>query len=321
MLRISKVLTGIVVTVIQATWMCAFAYAGEYHYGNTLNCSDCHASHASLTHNQTGAPLNWSPTPASHLTKGETVTKMCLACHDNQPGIPDVLGVDVNNPTERYDGSERAAGQFSDTNSDNWKGHNLPGQGTQGPGECTACHDPHGNNNYRNLRALDGSQDGPVAFVDPMATGLDRYKRSNIGYAKNIGDKLCVRCHEFGASSNTVATGGVGRFHRHPSSDQTMIITIADAGGRDGGQHWVNGIGSGFNVEGVPVPRVPFAVNSATNFKTATTVTADNEVFCLSCHKAHGSVHSFGMIWPYGSGSDGLVSSSGCNQCHNISEG
>ncbi|MCL5103079.1 MAG: hypothetical protein M1133_03040 [Armatimonadetes bacterium] len=307
---ITRAHTCVVVILILAVWLHAEAFAGQYHVGKTLTCSDCHATHASLSHGDSGTPSTWRQTPSAHLTKGDSVTKMCLQCHDNQSGVPDVVGADVNNPSEQYNGGERAAGHFSDIQQDNWKGHNLPGQGNEGPGDCTACHDPHGNANYRNLRALDDSADGPVAFVNPAATGLDRYKRANIGYVKNIGDKLCIRCHEFGSSGNGM------RFHRHPSSDATTTMRIRD--GADA-QHWERGVGSGFDVDGETVPRVPFAVSTATNFNSASTVTTDNEVFCLSCHKAHGSTHAFGMAWPYGTSGNGLASSSGCNQCHNIS--
>jgi hypothetical protein len=312
-LRVPGFLVCMIVAALQPTLIATLAHAGEYHHGNTLNCSDCHSSHSSLSHDQNGGALDWSPTPGSHLTKGVSTTEMCLQCHDNQRGVPDVVGEDVNNPGEVYDGSERAGGHFPEAVADSWKGHDLPGQG-DGPGECTACHDPHGNSNYRNLRALDGSDDGPVAFVNPSATGLDRYKRSNVGYAKNFGEKLCLSCHRFGASA------GSEQVHRHPSSDETRVITIDATGRQDRVQHWVDGTGSGFSVGGSAVPRVPFAVSTAINYAMATTITSRNEVMCLSCHKAHGSVHAFGMLWPYGSNRDGLVSSSGCNQCHNVSE-
>jgi predicted CXXCH cytochrome family protein len=53
-------------------------------------------------------------------------------------------------------------------------------------------------------------------------------------------------------------------------------------------------------------------VVGATDFATATTVAANNEVFCLSCHKAHGSDQPFSTVWNYGS-----ANPAGCQQCHN----
>ncbi len=316
MFNISRVFSFILSVVVLVALSTAIAIPGEYHFGATLNCSDCHVSHASISHDANGLVLNAAQTASIHLVKGSSVSDMCLGCHDSQPGIPDVLGNDINNPSERYDGTERAAGQFSDEKGDNWKGHNLPGQGDISSGGCISCHDPHGNSNYRNLRALDGADEGAIAFVNPMASGLERYQRSNVGYVKNIGDKLCAQCHDLGMPEKMIAPGASGRFHRHPSSGKDMIITVT--GENCNAKHWVTGEGSGFMVDGSSVPRVPFAMNTATDFTMATAVSADNEVFCLSCHKAHGSAHAFGMQWSYGN-SGGLMSSSGCNQCHNVS--
>ena len=96
-----------------------------------------------------------------------------------------------------------------------------------------------------------------------------------------------------------------------------MIVTIGGGGGSTDAQHWTAGLGCGFDVSGQPVRRVPFAVSTASTYEAHPTVSADNEVFCLSCHKAHGSVHAFGMQWPYGGERQrAFWGSSGCNQCH-----
>jgi hypothetical protein len=291
------------------------AWAGNYHYGDTLRCSDCHVTHSSLTHDEAGAPQTLNQPPNRYLLKSPSVSEICLQCHDDQPGTPDVRGLDVNNPSEKYDGLERAAGQFGDGSEDNWKGHNLPGQGSESPGDCVACHDQHGNADYRNLRALDDSESGPLAYGNSTAAGLEKYRRANVGYVKNIGDKLCGGCHDFGDPANMLATGGPAHFQRHPSSGTQLIVTFSGSDAHVDPNHWVAGVDSGFEVDGKPVPRVPFAVNSAASYSAARTVSADNEVFCLSCHKAHGAVHAFSLVWPYGAG-DPQLSASGCNQCH-----
>lgn len=304
---------GIVLCIVCAG---SGAQAANYHSGDTLNCTDCHLSHASASHTDGGQITSLQPSPSSYLTKASSISRTCLRCHNDQAGTPDVLGADINNPSEQYDGSERAAGQFGDGESDNWRGHNLSWQGTSGPGECTACHDPHGNSNYRNLKLPAGSSGDPLAFVNPSATGLERFSRSNIGYVGDIGEKVCGRCHEVGDPSNTVASGGGAHYQRHPSSSAGLIVMI---GGRDlhtDAAHWGSGEDSGFSWDGHEIPRVPFAVSSAMDYSTAKTVSADNEVFCLSCHKAHGSVHAFGMVWSYGTG-EAELGNSGCNQCHN----
>ena len=296
--------------------ICGSAEAANYHYRETLICSDCHISHASVSHGDGGDAASYHEPPNGGLLKSSSSSNVCLRCHDGQTGVPDVVGGDINKPSEPYDGQERAAGNFADGTADNWKGHNLPGQGSVGPGGCAVCHEPHGNTSYRNLRTLDGSGDELVAFVNPAATALDKYRRTNVGYAGNIGEKLCGGCHSLGALSNTRSRGRE-HFSRHPSTSSEAIISMESGTSSIDPTHWVSGVGSGFMVGEQEVPRVPFAVSSASNYTDAKAVSAANEVSCLSCHKAHGSTHAFGMIWPYGSG-DGASGSSGCNQCHNI---
>ena len=312
----------IVVAALAATFLLAVsdipAIAGNYHDGPSLLCSDCHITHASLSHDESGQPASGAQPPSKYLAKRSSAAELCLACHDEQIGIPDVSGVDVNNPSEQYDGSERAGGHFAEDGADSYKGHNLAGRGEATSVECTACHDPHGNANYRNLKTIgDDPEQGPLAYVDPAATGLDKYRRSSIGYVKNFGDKLCGQCHDLGSAESTLSTSG--RYMRHPSTSEDLLITLSANAGHSDPQHWVSGEGSGFEVGGSSVPRVPFAVGTADNYAAAASVSADNEVFCLSCHKAHGSAHAFGMIWPYGT-RDALASASGCNQCHNVSQ-
>ncbi len=315
-------LRTIVVATLAATLLLtvldAQARAENYHDGPSLLCSDCHSTHASLSHDESGQPVSGSQPPSKYLAKWSSPSDLCLTCHNDQAGIPDVSGVDINNPSEEYDGSERAGGHFAEDSADSYKGHNLAGRGDATSVECTDCHDPHGNANYRNLKTIDSDpEQGPLAYVDPATAGLDKYRRSSIGYVKNFGDKLCGQCHDLGSADSTLSTSG--RYLRHPSSNEDMLITIAAGDGHSDPQHWVSGEGSGFDVYGISVPRVPFAVGTADNYATATSVSVDNEVFCLSCHKAHGSTHAFGMIWPYGT-RDALASSSGCNQCHNVSQ-
>jgi hypothetical protein len=83
--------------------------------------------------------------------------------------------------------------------------------------------------------------------------------------------------------------------------------------------HWISGQGIGFGSlisENRPgIPRVRFAQPGA-SYAACSTVAASNQVFCLSCHKAHGSKYKFGLLWPYYTHA-ALDESSGCAQCHN----
>src|SRR5512138_449376 len=69
-----------------------------YHNGNDMVCSDCHIMHSSMQHNNGehdpyNYPYNVNP-PATHLLKAPNALMLCLSCHDNKVGIPDVVGAD-----------------------------------------------------------------------------------------------------------------------------------------------------------------------------------------------------------------------------------
>lgn len=320
-----------------------FRAGAENHHLEGMNCSDCHVMHASLSHayeSGTEETPVGEGAPHPFLLKDEVVP-LCLACHDGQPGIPDVVEEDVNNPGERPDGTERAAGRFAAGAADNPRGHNLPGQGAFDLGECTWCHDPHGTEAWRDtwfheiwgpgteFTAFDRPTETSVAAGGPLAgagqrrpggtaAGVTRYRRDRVAYARNIADYFCLTCHGIGTPYNTRADRPGAHFARHPSSLAGDWIPL---NGSEGGvpyhtdpAHWRGGEGTGFR-EGFG--RVPFAVRSATDYAGASAVAEDNEVFCLSCHKAHGSGFAFGALWDVGS-ERVEERNAGCRQCHEV---
>ena len=66
--------------------------------------------------------------------------------------------------------------------------------------------------------------------------------------------------------------------------------------------------------EGEGIPRVPFLQPQATDFVTSHQVQSTNQVFCGSCHAAHGAANTGNLRWPYLDG--GASQLSGCQQCH-----
>ena len=147
------------------------AFAGDYHNGGGLVCSDCHIIHASkdgtLYNGGNGNP---------GLLKVASGNDLCLSCHD---------GTDTTAPDEVATGTaaapndtlgtayasvyKNAAGFFQSnltTTATNY-GHDLGGgavtaiQGTWVSDttgmKCTDCHDAHGNANYRNLKTRPGT--------------------------------------------------------------------------------------------------------------------------------------------------------------------
>jgi hypothetical protein len=161
---------SLILVVLGLAGLATGAMASNYHTGLDLICSDCHTPHASQSHSNgdsRGAPFDNVPIvngPHEKLLRNE-VNALCLTCHDNSPGAPDVLG--ANNG--KYSGQLRQAGHLNMMGDGNenfghtlgWKGA-IPGSdGTTAPVdlsattnglECTFCHSQHGSTTqYRNL--------------------------------------------------------------------------------------------------------------------------------------------------------------------------
>ncbi|MBM3472879.1 MAG: hypothetical protein FJX75_06395 [Armatimonadetes bacterium] len=300
-----------------------------YHSGTMLHCENCHVMHASDSGQGYNGPAK-NPGGYPHLLRASNPTELCLSCHDGHADVPDVVGADTNGL------AERAGGMFASPGAANPNGHKLgPGgtdlclrchtaRGTR-PGEaevtCTDCHDAHGNGRARNLQwASDPPSTPPLGlFVNPTATDLARYERSNVAYGTDGTDNLrevtniCIDCHHVFSGSWYTDPDGDGIPNKHPvtETERGATIRVSDGDSRhttDSG-HWVDGSGAGFGV-----PRARFLVDPATTYSEATAVAADNTVFCLTCHKAHGSENPDGLAWPQQNGS---VGPNGCDQCHN----
>jgi hypothetical protein len=226
-----------------------------------------------------------------------------------------------------------AAGFFSVPGAASEHGHDLNLPAAEVPFStmdvlslnCASCHDPHGNANYRNLLAAPGTGSGRAVLLDTdvfeeshpasppsPAMSVTAYKKSNIGYRTGFSS-WCTQCHDELAAN---AEGTLlAHFRRHPTD-----VEIGTTGYHTSLDNWLGGTGAGFGaasgdeLEGVP--RLRFQQRSAVDFPTATTVSGENEIFCLSCHLAHGGDFNSSLLWPARESQE-IDVYSGCEQCHN----
>lgn len=323
------------------------ATAGDYHYGSSLVCSDCHVMHGSQDHGYAADGSGdytaiGGAAPYHYLLRNE-VNALCLTCHDNHASIIDVLGVSSSPvPTGgRQAGALNglgAAGYF-DAN-----GHTL-GSSDVAPGgtwnnpdglSCTDCHQQHGyagfitpaTNPYRNLLYATGGVNKPAVsysvgtivsttdvFERSASFGGDHYSPNNVDYnepsptASAIGN-YCKGCHtEFHGSSTDA---NMRNQDATEAGTEWLRHPSADANiGAIGGGHSSADVYSG-HTNRVKVMD-PAGLWDGTG--------ADLTPSCFSCHKSHGNQNAFGLIYatgdaPIGENGDGNQARDLCGQCH-----
>ncbi|MCC7144114.1 MAG: hypothetical protein IT349_18615 [Candidatus Eisenbacteria bacterium] len=312
------------------------AMAGDFHSGSTLICADCHVMHYSQTHgyNEDGsgiyAPLG-NDGPYHYLLRNE-INDLCLTCHNNASFAPDVLGANSN-------GYVRAGGALNRDGTAPYyhaTGHTLdatdvaPGGSWTNPDglHCTDCHHQHGAGGaYRNLRVKTGTapSNSTVTYAigtndltkdvferntTPMAA---HYAYDNVDFNEPVQTDskyamFCKGCHtEFHGAKGGTEVGGsaTGEWLRHPNSD-------ANIGGIGGGHSRLSQYNGKVN---------KVKVMSATGVWDP--APADVTPSCMSCHKAHGNQHGFGLIFMSGTGTvteegdaNGVSAKDLCKQCH-----
>jgi predicted CXXCH cytochrome family protein len=272
--------------------LCAVALTGgQWHTAGKGECSDCHSNHNSSG----GSPMRYDNVadPAQYMLRRETAQLLCVSCHDgSNAAAPDVVG-----PVSYV--ADPAGGFFANSGGVSSPMSHDVGMGVPviPPGgtipvdlDCVTCHDPHGNANYRNLRPDPTSTGLPPVAVTVNETVLANGSNPSSVYVQsNLVDKSgmsawCNQCH--------ASDPGAGSLSGHPTDRTIWGAVFADYA------YWSGPIANRVRVE-----------NPADNAVPST----DDRVFCLSCHKAHGSANNFMTIY-----ADGMTLDSTCQECHNV---
>jgi hypothetical protein len=328
--RAGLICVGLVLAVL-VRW--GSVHGGDFHASSSLACSDCHVMHYSEQHSLQGVlppevPLGPGG-PFPRLLR-QAASQLCLSCHDGRTNTPDVLGAHhsahvraagalnrVGDTGPYAEGHGHTLGSTGAAPGGTWTG-NQAGDGLQ----CKHCHEIHGNPYYRNLTPNPGTATekfvtyltGPTysgtAAVQQLAStpltahyAVDniRYRQTKVGITDFGLTEWCAGCHpDYQWSPPSPPKS-------HHSTGVTMAQGVTD--GAVDPAFWFSPLQS----------RAP--VVSASGAVPGTAGTSDNQMFCGSCHKAHGSANARSLIFD-NSGTaaleDGTTMNDTCQQCHNM---
>lgn len=303
--------------------------ASAFHEQGAASCGGCHTLHNS----QEGIAFDPAhPLGNLWLLNAASASDVCLSCHGDNFGA--VLGSNPLMPPP-----ERGAGNFvfilednindapnGATNpiSGNAAGHNInaPSHGvaTDGtiltsPGgtfpsnrmECTSCHDPHGNRNFRMLYGVGPVEGGIYAFTSGpiIADGisLESGSESNDNHSAYKGNVTgwCGNCH-----GNFHETSPVSTFE-HPAGENLGSDIVLQYDRYNGTNNPTGGTHTTAYLAAVPFEDPAMTTSSITG------PTASSKVMCLTCHRAHATSAPYARRWDSNVAllrNDGVVSGS-----------
>jgi predicted CXXCH cytochrome family protein len=261
------------------------ATGGEYHGSAAIPCSDCHTMHYE------GAPSSDLRGPFSRLLMRETANELCLGCHD---------GTDVSAPNVLDAASGLRGGWFDlHTGSQQGDGHSL-GSAEPPPGHtghrivepllCTSCHDPHGNEYYRNLvpdpagiggfgltYQMRSSTASGASVIVSGSPSVSRLSADGVLFASHLRTGTGAHMSEWCGACHGYLSGSEGDPH----------MGGAPVGYEGGESAWLQH----------PVKGIALTVSGASKDEALASLRGPMEVTCLTCHAAHGSGQPSSLIY------------------------
>ncbi|MCB9897962.1 MAG: hypothetical protein H6825_08160 [Planctomycetes bacterium] len=311
-------------------------FAGDYHNGGTLLCSQCHVMHFSQSHgyqpNGTGFYLEPAAGGPFHYLLRDEVNNLCLACHDQGGIAPDVLGAanGGNGPTD-----VREAGYLNRLGVEGLPatGHTLdsldtaPGsdppwkpEDNNGAGEglnCINCHHQHGyagfgsptGSQYRNLLANPGAGGNHFVTYNNDTVGTNNLARDVFERQAAEYDESVVDWNEPDNTQSAIGAwcGGCHtNFHGTPGDPATVGGEASGAGYAEFLRHPTAGVNIGAIGSGHSGLSIFQGHTNKVKVMSEVGVWdppgADVTPTCVSCHKAHGNGNAFGLIYRSGTG-------------------
>jgi len=289
--------------------------AAAFHDAGVAECNGCHTMHNSVD----GAMVT-DAGGHQYLLKAANATDACLNCHAGYGQFLDGTGYGAGGDfywlTKTFTWS--AHGQPRESSGDS-HGHNVisPAKGVivdqtlaAAPGGdfdsdflgCTSCHDPHGNQSFR---LLYGSALGPIypggrySFTSdaPLAKGNSR--RTLVGtsgeetnvqhtvYKSGMAD-WCANCHtDFHADNTTDFVHPIEHLNGLANAYNAYVSTDDQTSGVQATSYW--GL--------VPFEDVDADLGLVNSMDYTTGPVANDEVMCLTCHRAHASAFPDAARW------------------------
>jgi hypothetical protein len=262
-----------------------------------------------------------------YLLKAANATDACLNCHAAYGQFLDGTGYGAGGDFYWLTKTFTWAGHSgTEESSGDSHGHNVisvakgvaedatlgtaPGGGTNAFDSsylgCTSCHDPHGNQNFR---LLYGAGEGPAyvsgsvrysfANAAPLAKGNSRRTiKDSSGEETNSAHTIyksgmsawCANCHEnFHSEATTDFVHPQEHLNGLSNAYNAYVSTDDQTSGGVATSYW--GL--------VPVEFVNVDLTSADSANWTQGPSANDEVMCLTCHRAHASAFTDAGRWDF----------------------